>query len=46
MPLYETPLALNQSPDNIDFNQRYWPRVTAGNQFIKDMLAFQSGSQF
>ena len=42
MPLYETPLALNQSPDNIDFDQKYWPRVTAGDQFIKDMLAFSN----
>ncbi|KGG26700.1 MULTISPECIES: glycoside hydrolase family 99-like domain-containing protein [unclassified Prochlorococcus] len=42
MPLYETPLALNQSPDNIDFDQKYWPRVNAGDQFIKDMLAFSN----
>ena len=42
MPLYEIPLALNQSPDNIDFDQRYWLRVTVGDQFINDMLAFSN----
>ena len=42
MPLYETPLALNQSPDNIDFDQNYWPSVTVGDQFINDMLAFSN----
>ena len=42
MPLYEMPLALNQSPDNIDFDQKYWTHVTVGDQFIKDMLAFSN----
>lgn len=42
MPLYETPLALNQSPNKIDFDQKYLPGITVGDQFINDMLAFSN----
>ena len=40
MPLYETPLALNQSPENIDFDQEFSTNEKAGDRFIKDMLYF------
>lgn len=38
MPLYETPLALNQSPDRIDFNKEFLPGERVGDRFVKDML--------
>ena len=40
MPLYETPLALNQSPENINFDQEFSVNEKVGDRFIKDMFYF------
>ena len=40
MPLYETPLALFQSPDLIDFDASYEGMMTAGDRFVEDMLFY------
>ena len=40
IPLYETPLALFQSPDFIDFDASYSDTMTVGKQFVKDMIFY------
>lgn len=45
MPLYETPLALNQSPDRIDFKKEFLPGKKVGDQFIKDMMIYANLAQ-
>ena len=40
MPLYETPLALFQSPDFIDFDASYSGAIAAGDRFVEDMLYY------
>jgi hypothetical protein len=40
MPLYETRLALNQPPDNIDLDKKISSTEKAGDRFINDMLYF------
>ncbi len=40
MPLYETRLALNQPPDNIDLDKNISSTEKVGDRFINDMLYF------
>ena len=44
MPLYETALALFQSPDRIDFDASYPGAVASGDRFVKDMLFYAENS--
>ena len=44
MPLYETALALFQSPDRIDFDASYSGTVATGDRFVEDMLFYAENS--
>lgn len=44
MPLYESALALFQSPDRIDFDASYSGAAAVGDRFVEDMLFYAENS--